>query len=577
MIIYAAVIFFFVILEVSCVKLSGAEDAKIRKALLGSLKRFHQGQPGLSLKNMKESGKNELFNLPFDVLSEIVSAHLGDLKSLINLSRANVNTCDFINHFVSSRLIKFCPHFATNDFITNTFLYLILKEHFFDSKSIHDEAFHDELQILGTKYFFKQLSFDFIPRNIYHYVLNFLHEISYGLDASIPHCLHGWTIYTVRLLRKHKLEKFWKYTATLSKDLFYWSVMLHFYENFILIDVSQNPKRVELIKKYSTKYVYSMLLDEVLEFIDPDNLQHYIYKCTSFGVDPFSKFYDEYLSLIQDKWACSRHGKSNSVNAAKLIASEKNYSTNPDFYYFITRTSIDQFNISDLTRHPFQSIREIAKFSSLSLAHIDGFSQLIKSDSLTTDQLSSVLTVYNNPVIFELIVKEAVLPIGIFYHDKYGDLNLTFKGNYFDIIIDSFFDNLKSKDPFIFLTISLSELKMMKSRITDKFDLNKRYTFDLTIEEAKQLKKSNSIEFESSEDSFDEEFKHLKKSSSMEFKIFGRWIGKTISFKEIVNASRIFGLKEIFSSNADEFDDLSTVDMVSEPISINSRTLANFY
>jgi hypothetical protein len=502
-----------------------------------------------------ESGKKELFNLPFDFLSEIVSAHLGDLKSLINLSRANVNTCDFINHFVSSRLIKFCPHFATNDFITNTFLYLILKEHFFDSKSIHDESFHDELQILGTKYFLKQLSFDFIPRNIYHYVLNFLHEISYGLDSSIPHCLRGWTIYTVRLLRKHKLARFWKYAATLSKKLFDCSEMLHFYENFILIDVSQNPKRVELIKKYRVMFVYSILLDEVLEVIDLAGLEEYILFCTIFGVDPYPKFFDEYLSLIQNK-SSFLHGKSNSVNGANLIVSEKNSTKKVDFYHFITRTSIDQFNTSDLMEDPFETIREIAKFNSLSLAHIDGLSQLIKSDSLTTDQLSSVLTVYNNPVIFELIVKEAVLPISIFYHDKYGNLSWTCGHQcIYDKFVDCFFDNMKSKDPFIFLTISLSELQKMKSRITDKFDLNKRYTFDLTIEEAKQL----------------------KKSSSIEFKIFGRWIGKTMSFKEIVNASRIFGLKKIFSSNSDEFDDLSTVDMVSEPISINSRTLANFY
>lgn len=528
-----------------CAKLSGSDDAKIRTALLGILSRFHQKQlPLVTDAFAVESGYTSIEL--FDNFSSIFSS-LGASLSLFNTeAEAGINTY----------LFKFCPYFVTKDLFVDKIIHMALKDNFSDSVSIDSESFRDELHILTTKFVFNELDFEKIPKNIYFYLISFLNEVAYGVDSTVPSSCDAWMVETLRISRSHNLQKFWEFmeTFSLSKISYDSSELIDlmvFYKNFIENDIEQSPDSEYLKEKFSS------MLGNQLYFSDPniDMLNDLFEKSRKLGLDLPKDLFELYLNSLSrermvDKLSFSRITKSNS-SFARIICSKR--ITSEKFNDFWTANSINPFNLDKFVmKNPDSDsigefLEQFLAIKSPSLAHLDVFSKLVSSEYVTSNQLSSIVAKLNCPWFFEIIINEAKVPLTIFYLDSNNRLSATWRPFLLPVkeVFNRLFDYLMSDDPFILLTIQPIFLEMFQSRIRDKFNLNLRYSFDLTSLEISQL------------------------SSIIPLNLSN---GQVLSFKEIVNCISIPELKEIFSSTPKEFEDYTTVDWFTRPICISSST-----
>lgn len=377
--------------------------------------------------------------------------------------------------------------------------------------------------------------------------------MAYGIDYTIPVSFEALMAHTLRLMRDNvKLFKFWEFAQTIEKPSGWVQSVIMFYSYFIASDIKKNPLAERIIKSCKV----SFFLDVFMAELDPEgvsdfsNISGSFLKCTDFDVSP--AIFDMYLNSSLNTGTI-RLTKSNSDFAKKIIAMRREPN---QFDYFWTRNSVDQFNYYTSPDDPSQLISLFTTIYAPSLAHLDAFAQLVRYCS-SSSTLSTAIASNFNPLFVEIIAKEALIPLNLFAKDASQKLTLTFN----PIVatkasIDIFFENLTSTDPFVLLTFALSTLERFKSRITDKFNLNMRYSIELSEAESLQIEQS------------------MRMKSSW---IFSRLAGQTVSFKQIINALANSKLKEIFSSHPEEFNDLSTVDFTKPPVSINSRSVYYYF
>jgi hypothetical protein len=547
---------------------SGSDYSKIRRVLLASLNRFHRklspllkNPPSVSIR--PEGSANGLMCLPLHILSDITSTFL-DFEDLARFSSANTGAQDLVTSCVKRKLFKFCPHFVTPDQLVNLILHSILHENFSYSKPMSiSDSFHDELQIFTTKFVFNKLDFSKIPQRIYYYILCFLHEFSYGVDAIVPCSPSSWLMHTLRLMRSQKFPKFLEFSIEFKPseiDTYWREKFMTFYENFILSDINDNPDASTIKELYKCESIYQVLIAEIepQDVADWKTLADPLRSCRANGIDCSQSMFDSIMQSLSTEEVMEMfpHGcaiNSNPYLLKSFIKKLTNNGSPEDYAYVRTRNSVDTFSLTEFRGDAFEFFEESTVIHSPSLTHLDAFSQIIRIGRISTNQLSSLLVEFSNPVFFEIVVRESIVPVNMFYFNSEYDFCTLWSPYTLITCLEAFFRSIKSRDPIILLTHSAVILKIYKEFITDKFDLNKRYSFDLTDLEARQLS----------------EF--LKNS------FFEKYNGKVVSFKEIVSDFNDTNLNGVLSSNPREFDDLSTVDLSTPPISINSHTIYNHF
>jgi hypothetical protein len=196
------------------------------------------------------------------------------------------------------------------------------------------------------------------------------------------------------------------------------------------------------------------------------------------------------------------------------------------------------------TRLNLHTLVQILEAHAFSLSKIDAWSKLMtKHRNMTPRHFFPC-----NAHFCEMLVKEKYLPFDDdFLRNAYNSSHINTR--YARLFLTLF----QSDDPFIFLYYSIPELKKVKHLIQDRFDLNKRYTFDEKI------------------------FNYYFLISNIGYNIFKAQT-YSFSFKSAINSCQSKELKEIFSSNPDEFDDYSNISkysIVKQPRDLDNVFLQN--
>jgi hypothetical protein len=184
------------------------------------------------------------------------------------------------------------------------------------------------------------------------------------------------------------------------------------------------------------------------------------------------------------------------------------------------------------TRLNLHTLVQILEAHAFSLSKIDAWSKLMtKHRNMTPRHFFPC-----NAHFCEMLVKEKYLPFDDdFLQNVYNSSHINTR------YLRLFLTLLQSDDPFIFLYYSIPELEKFKNLIQDRFDLNKRYTFDEKILSSYFL---------------------ISNIGNIGYNIF-KTQTYSFSFKSAINSCQSKELKEIFSSNPEEFDDYSNISKYS--------------
>jgi hypothetical protein len=389
---------------ISSIKFSGQEDALMRESILDALKQFHNKYSPLTL-DVPAAMEHESCD---SVL--LPSLNYFDFKSISNLSSSESENDKLVSYCITLKIQKFNPYLVTSNSLLNAILYAVLKDNFHCTPSMDFESFHDELLILTAKFVYNLLDFDKLPRNMYFYVLSLMHEIAYGIDATVPVSFEALMMHALRVWRFHELPRFWGFAATSIEGSSNWvSGMNAFYSNFIASDINANPSGKQLKESFTKTFFFQIFVAEMYpdDVTDFDDLIDSFEKCRDFDVS--SDVFDLYLSSQYAEPYEIKFHKSNSLFAKKMIAKRGDSAC---FDYFWTRNSVDQFDLAYSAEDPQQVMLKCTDLSSPSVAHLDAFAQLVRySGADWSNVLSALLSKFSNPLYVEIIMKESVVPV----------------------------------------------------------------------------------------------------------------------------------------------------------------------
>lgn len=477
-----------VLVNVSCcVQFSSEIDKRIRRSLSAALKRFHLNYNLIF--ESTETSIDPLSDLPTDYKKRLFETFL-DVKSLIETSK----TCRYFEKFsaaaVSQKLRLFNPHFATEDSLVNNLLLAVLSEHFKDSTNLRSSSIQDELQLLILKYIYDQLSFNVIPKNIYLYIIVFINEAVFGVEATVPLNREQVKIDFVRRLRTFNLPKCFEFFQAIERT--FWLQEMAFFHS--------RPTKEELIQKYGIPeidFIYNALNREkefefqyaILEiFQNPReelNQLHFSFREGAFHRTSLSRELFEaavsrtstdglMISLSNFVFVdVDLSSKSLSLEHKSIICHElrrRSISILPVACQFYTSSLLNELPPSQ-----YEAVRksELIRDNRTNLYRINLISNLIEYDAIDYLDILS-MTCASTDLYLESAIKDSKQPWRLFQELEVSMnpyiLMHKLKKKYFDIMCDV----LKRTDPFIFLTLSMKTLKALKVHIKPSSEFSEK-------------------------------------------------------------------------------------------------------
>jgi hypothetical protein len=419
------------------------------------------------------------------------------LKSIKKLSQCNKKAALLSVPTIAQRLASFNPHFAFDDELVNSLLLAVLDKHFPKSKNLNSETIHDELQLLFMKYFNNDLNFDSIPKNIYFYLISFINEAVYGVDAIFDISISNFCI----LLMKFKMPESYKYFKQFIADFLFkypenlpWGDDLEFF--------SQSPSKEEVRRHFEIpadindwikprqiddefiKVVLELFYDE---FTDENVVK--FYDACDMNSSVFSKaFIRRYFSLI-DEAALMRtyhfHAFYSNANRA-IICNELSvrFGKTIDTCYFSTRNSLNELSLDGVASFDSETIfKQLKQHPIRGIYDLEFIVIVMNSDfigpKLRIEILKHYFYVYCCYDVVELLIKETNQPIKyIEYHPL-----TNFIGQLPEKIFLEFVDSIN--DPLICLIIledCTFYFRGAKHIVQKKnLNLNKVYIIDLKL------------------------------------------------------------------------------------------------
>jgi hypothetical protein len=536
-----ALLFFFCV-GINSLNFPGSVDGRIRRCLLEGLKRFHTNSAPLKTPILNDAETSTILSNYSVELKQVFFEYL-DFKSIKKLSQCNKKTALLSASTISQRLASFNPHFVFEDELVNSLLLAILDKHFPKSKNLHSETIHDELQLLIMKYTRKDLNFDSISKNIYFYLISFINEAVYGVDATLT--FRNFCI----LLLKFKIPESYKYFRQFFADNIFrystnslWDSHLNFF--------SQSPSKEEIRNYFSIpadindwvkpreidaefiKVILELFYDE---FYDENVVKFYDAFDMNYSV--FSKaFTRRYFSLIDEAELMRGYNfdvfYSNTNRAIICNELSVRFGKTIDTCYFSTRNSLNELSLGRL--YSFDSKTIIEQLNDYPIRRIYDFELVVtvmNSDLISPKLRLQILADFINGDkydVVELLIKETIQPINFidyFSCDAFTPLTDCF-GRVPEKIVLEFVDSIS--DPLICLMILGSNFPPeAKNIIHQKYlSLNKVYRIDLKLG----------------------------------YKLC-QFVGRTMHFKQILNELNDSELNEAFRFNSTDLNhDYSTMD-----------------
>jgi hypothetical protein len=583
---------------------SGETDKMIRSHLLNALKRSYLREaPQVSdIPEIRESSSATGHCYPFDIKQIIVSEFL-DFTVFPKISQIDCSFNDSLKRIVLVRLVNFHPHFATDNSLVNSLLYSVLNQHFRPIKSSNDPLFHDHLQLLAAKYFFDDLDYDVIPLNIYYYIICFVFEMIYETDLKTPNSkrefLNQFVYSLVMASEKNSLELSYKYvlsryhaeemeienlssdsdssessdSESSDSDSSDEDSIIQDYEEFSETeqddDENENenfvymqsdhlqffyskPSLMDIRKRFKIKQfrhlnpISSIRLKNVKNEFKNAILELFLHK---FRPNQLLEIFDHFMLW---PYYSSRLAERFMTDENLLMAIREWWWQGKYLYVYLTASKLGNMNVIHEYEHLVEivisitpknlighdqlchdksnllAINEMLELQPYSLSKIDAWSKL-KTKHRNMNIWGNF---YQKSFFCEMLVKEKIHPLNDHFLQNVYTESL-FNAQYARL----FFNILQTDDPFICLYFPMWILKKLKNLIQDKFDLNKRYIVD-----------------DKTWPSF------LLYPSSIGYKMTKL---QSFSFKRAINSYRSNELKDIFSSNPEEFDDYSNISRYS--------------
>jgi hypothetical protein len=428
---------------------SGETDKRIRTCLLLSLKRSYLKEPPL-IRNVPAapikpeskayfSGKKlESKALIFDIQQKLLSEFL-DFRAFSSLSQVDSEFRDSLKRAVNQRLLKFHPHFATDDSLVNNLLYCVLSEHFRSIKSANDPLIHDHLQLLCAKYFHNDLNFNSIPSNIYYYIICFMFEMIYETDLKTPVskieflnelvCSFGSSKYSLKLSYNYVLRNYFIEDPSNESDEFEFfyskpsieDIKVRFQMQNLHID--QIRTAIVLEQHNLSSFSRFAILEALLpEYVLPEQILR-LYVFFSRASPHYSFKLVEMIRSLEDARVQSQfanfwaQGKYHNIAFEVAKLTDDVIDSNSELVSKITPTNLLEFDdFKDMgIAYQMWCLRFISSNQMHSLSKIDACSKLIVSNrshlqNSSRDYISDSLNSFNSP-LFELFIKEAKIPL----------------------------------------------------------------------------------------------------------------------------------------------------------------------
>jgi hypothetical protein len=429
-----------------------------------------------------------------------------DFKSIKKLMQCNKKAAHFTVPIIAQRLASFNPHFAFDDELVNSLLLAILDKHFPKSKNLQSETIHDELQLLIFKYYNNGLNFDSIPKNIYFYLISFINEAVYGVDAIFDGSIQHFCV----LLLKFKVPESLKYFRKFFADLFFKYPVNSPWEEHLKL-FSQNPSKEEIRRHFEipadindwikprqiddefNRVVLELFYDEftdenVVKFYDAFDMNYYV----------FSKaFTRRYFSIIDEDELMRAHNDLFTSNINREIICNEivvRFGNTIETCYFSTRNSLNELSLDRLASFDSETIIEQLKLYSHSKSRICDFELIVavmNSDLITPKLRLQVLEYFIHRYsydIFELLTKESTRPMLYFLSPPDGT---SIHRAIYPLSWIMFLEFLHSiSDPIICLISLLSgvipDSQLIHEIISEKvhknlMDLNKIYNIEIEL------------------------------------------------------------------------------------------------
>jgi hypothetical protein len=534
-------LFFFLISCVLSLQFPATVDKRIRSTLLVALKRFHRNGPAPCINKpvLSPMHRVKLESLPMDLMNQEVGSLL-DLKSMINLRKTSINSKKLSDSMLKFRLANFCPYFVFDDLFLNDLLLYLLDKHFPETSNLSSPSVKDELQVLIIKFNYGYLNYNTIPRNIYFYLISFINEFVNGPNSTVPFTEELCMFDSIRLICKGESHKTLDYLKILGYGVFN-ELSLEILN--LLLD---NPSKEEIIQKLGIVDLYSWILSSN---INP-GLKFYIIEIfinvlsmeelnNIFMMKPGLSLFFFNSAIFGDRVLSDmiENNLSHSYPIANYLSFDSMYSiclqfpdSSPKCGLILKRVLRDMIPLEDINILDASNIKNIFAL----FMHFEGRSNIYQADlfshcinSLSFSEQNLIILPYKTKIFFlDVFLKESYLPFRLFRVDGKFVMPYSFffvEANH--VAFSIFFELLNSKDPIILLFIMSKEcLYFSKRYITDKFDLNRSYRFDLDIYQLDYFR-------------YD----------------FSKFNGMTLHFKQIIQELNNLAIEELFSSNPSEF------------------------
>jgi hypothetical protein len=541
-----ALLLFFCV-GINSLNFPGSVYGRIRRCLLAGLKRLHSNSA--PLKTSLNDAETFAFLSRYPVELKQLFVEYLDYKSIKKLSQCNKKAARFTVPIIAQKLATFNPHFAFDDELVNSLLLTFLDKHFPKSKNLQSETIHDELQLLILKYTRDDLNFDSIPKNIYFYLISFINEAVYGVDAIFDSSAQTFCI----LLLKFKLPESYKYFRLLFAHSFFnfsmnllWKDDLNFF--------SQNPSKEELRRHFSIpadindwvkpREMHNGFYNAILElfydeFTDENVVKLYDGWSMNYSVS-FKAFISRYYSIVDENkliWAYKYHiFYSKYIKAIICTELSVRFGKTIDTCYFSTRNSLNELSLDRLAFFDYETILEqLRRYNPKTRIYDLEFIVTVMNSDLVSPKLRLEILEYFVKSycydIVELIFKETIKPINFFEYCSdhiYTPLTkiiwLVPKKLILEIV-----DSIN--DPLLCIMFLVSEFSPEgTSRIVQQkdLDLNKVYRFDFNLD--------------------------------IWIRLF-KFVGRTMHFKQILKELNNPKLNEAFRFNSTDLNhDYSTID-----------------
>lgn len=477
---------------------------------------MNRSKPQQVIAPIRSNNDNSLINkFPFEINNELCS-YL-DFKSLLNLKNTCKRVQNEVNKCFKLTINQICPECVLQDSFVNGLLHLILKENIPPSISVNDPEIYDYLALMIIKFISDDYFPKDIPRLVYHHILQYLFEIIYESDESIPVYEDTWRNWLVFKLQKYSLPRTLDYFIEIKRASYdrrlnwnfdQWKELLEF--------VATRPHAAAQRRFLKENNLYSHISVVTL----PQEFSCFFFDTLHNGIVS-----DESVPLIFSSLLCCNHMSKSlfeRLNSAdsdekdilfknleifthnrdlkfkQFIVEKYKQKCDPVWYYIWSRDEANNpFDPDELLKfdfNAFELLNDILITKSPKLVHIEIFSFLVRTLEFEEigpydDNLVQYLSEYTNDLYWDILLNESKTTVNLFYSSgsgiKFHFYNNEFRSPYstYERNIRIFVKSLSKEHPLPLLFAHVTVLEKAKDLILDKFNLNQKYFFDESFKE----------------------------------------------------------------------------------------------